>query len=87
MGLPCTTSSPTHTPWLPLPVALPPKPQPIVQDTPHLTPNPNRLDHSPAVLPICMSGKFVNTNNTAAGMASIMRYSVSNLAPTSSKLW
>ncbi|PRW44348.1 pyruvate decarboxylase 4 [Chlorella sorokiniana] len=39
------------------------------------------------ILPICLSGKFVNSSNTVAGMASVMRYSVSNLAPKSSKLW
>lgn len=45
------------------------------------------LPHFPAVLPICMSGKFVYSGSTTTGMASIMRYSVSNLAPDSSKLW
>ena len=34
-----------------------------------------------------MSGKFVYSGSTTTGMASIMRYSVSNLAPDSSKLW
>lgn len=40
-----------------------------------------------AVLPLCMSGAYVNNSNAAAGVASIMRYSVSNLAPDSPKLW
>ena len=40
-----------------------------------------------AVLPLAMTGTYVDNSSSAAGMASIMRYSLSNIEPHSVKLW
>lgn len=40
-----------------------------------------------AVLPLAMTGTYVQNSSSAAGMASIMRYSLSNIEPHSVKLW